>query len=100
MRTGIMSADPVSPRIKELGFGSYERPFIKTDLFFASTAFVDLHAPCRTIIASDWFAPALSLSGTLTVDLGGCELAQAATRSSSMKTTILTIWTWCPPPAL
>src|SRR6266852_4164477 len=41
------------------------------------------------MIASDSFAPGLSLSGTLTIDVGGCGLAQAATRSASKKAVTL-----------
>src|SRR5437588_12331659 len=37
------------------------------------------------MIASDSFAPGLSLSGTPTIDVGGCGLAEAATRSVSKK---------------
>src|SRR5258708_7297338 len=44
MRAGVVSADPVTPRVEQIGLGGYERPFVSRGLIPSSTAFVDLHA--------------------------------------------------------
>src|SRR6267142_308763 len=40
----VVSADPASTRVEEIGLGSHERPFISSDLILSGAAFVDLHA--------------------------------------------------------
>src|SRR6266571_7038019 len=39
MWAGIVSADPVSASVKEIGFGSHKRPFVFPNLVFSRAAF-------------------------------------------------------------